>query len=320
MVQFGNYGQFKPAKVGRIEPLSHTPANTLSDGISPAGKFIVASYLPLVRYNQEELTYIVISSGKPVALDSNKGYVPAGYALEAAAYKTALATSVAAADAQAVIRYTQLDVANGIKNAKGVAVTAGEPVVKSFFTGTVQDITVSPWVGVNNEDSLRHAGGDNEDPTTLTHANFNPRPHTAFTTDYHMQYPVVKDIPTMQAAPYAGIAAMVASKGTYTFGSFVTYDRESNFVPAGDAADIYGISAAAASTYVVGQISGITYYKDETTGAVVGNHNLLDKVVAPNAATASVLNQIPNSLNDGMGPYITYSGGYAVVNFGLIGR
>jgi hypothetical protein len=130
--------------------------------------------------------------------------------------------------------------------------------------------------------------------------------------DNHQQYPIVKDLATMRTAPLAGIAAMIGMPSDFGWGSFVTYDRESNFVPA--AKHGYG-SANPAS--IVGQITGITVFKDPTTNAKVGNHNYLDKVVGPNQATANVLNQLPSSHNDGMGTFLTYSNGYGMVEFGV---
>lgn len=311
---YNSYGLNRESAAGFMIPQQTIiPANTFSDGIAPAGRFIVAPYLPLLRQNVERLVDVVISSGKVLAMDSKGQIVPAGLRFEAEAYATALGTSVAAADAQALIRYTTYDVAKGVRNYKNVIVTAGEPVVKSFFTGTTQDNKVSYFVGVGQYDIFRHAGGDNISPTGIRNINFNPQPVISFLSDYHMQYPLVKDVATIRTAPLAGIAGVVAAPAAITFGTFITYDRESNFVPC---SDIHGYGTAAKEA-IVGQVTGLRIYKDPTTGAVTGNHNWLDKVVAPNYATANLLNQVPNSQNDGMGTFITYSNGYGVVEFGI---
>ena len=267
------------------------PNNGLSDGIAPAGTFIVAPYLPLVRYNEDKFTHVVVGSGKPVALDSNGHVVPAGLRL----------------DTTGIVKYTQVDVDNGVRNAKGELVTVGEAVTASFADA---GITVGPHIGVAPYDYFRHAGGDNLTPTKTTYINFNPQPVIAVLRDYHMQYPVVADVETVRAAALKGISAVVAKKADIQFGGFVTYDAESNFV----------IDAAPSFANTIGQITGLRVYKDDTTGKVVGNHNLLDRVIAPNAATQSVLNQVANASNDGMGSFITYSGGWAVAEIGLINR
>lgn len=314
MVDYNSFGLKREPSVGfSIPQQTIIPTNTLSEGVSPAGRFIVAPYLPLLRPNVLRSVDVVISSGKVLALDSKGQIVPAGLRFEAEEYATALATDVTTADAQAVVRYTQEDVSKQVRNFKGDLVVANEPVVKSWFTGTVQDNKVSYFVGVGQYDIFRHAGGDNLNPAAIRNINQNPQPVIAFLSDYHMQYPVVNDVETIRSAPLAGIAGVVSTPEAITFGTFITYDRESNFVPCDD---LHGYGTAKPEA-IIGQVTGLRIYKEATTGKVVGNHNFLDKVVAPNAATANLLNQVPSSQNEGMGTYITYSGGYAVAEFGI---
>ena len=312
MATYDSFANNTANRAGYEVPLQHTPSHGFSDGIAPAGTFRVAPYLPLLRYNEEKFVHIVIATGKIVAFDSTGAIVPAGLRLEAAAYATGLATDVATADAAALVRYTSLDVQKGIKNFKGVLVTANEPVVKSFFTGTTLDNEVSFYCGVTMGEVFAHAGGNNQNPTQLTNTNFNRQPNIGFMCDYHQQYAVVKDVATVRSAPQVGVAAFVAGPSDFAHGTFVTYDRESNFVPC--AKHGFGSTNMAA---VIGQITGVTIFRDSTTAAEVTNHNFLDKIVAPNAATASAMNQIPNSQNDGKGTYLIQSNGYAVVEFGL---
>lgn len=292
MANFNDLVSTRQAVAGfQIPQAPMVPNNGLSDGIAPAGTFIVAPYLPLVRYNEDKYTHVVIGSGKPVALDSKGNVVPAGLRL----------------DTTGLVKYTQTDVDAGIRNANGVLVTVGEAVTASF---TDAGITVGPHIGVAPYDYFRHAGGDNIDPTKTTYMNFNPQPVIAVLRDYHMQYPVVADVATIRGAALKGMSAVVAKKADIVFGGFVTYDAESNFV----------IDAAPSFANTIGQITALRTYKDDTTGAVTGNHNLLNRVVAPNAATQSVLNQVANASNDGMGSFITYSGGWGVAEIGLINR
>lgn len=314
MPNYNEYGLNRTYNSGFQAPAQVlVPTNTLSEGVAPAGRFIVAPYLPLIRYNEEKYADVTISSGKPLAMDKAGQIVPAGYRLEVAAYATGLATDVATADAQALLRYTAYDVSKGVKNFKGLPVVAGEPVVKSWFTGTTADNAVSTYVGVAQYDIFRHAGGDNLTPSSIRDINYNIQPVISFLSDYHMQYPLVKDLATIRTAALAGIAGVVSAKANITFGTFITYDRESNFVPT---SDLYTYGSTSPE-YIVGQVTGIRIYKDENTNAVTGDHNGLNQVVAPNAATASVLNQVPNASNDGIGTFLTYSNGYGVVEFGI---
>ena len=223
MPNYNDYGLNRQANTGFMIPQQDfIPPNTLSDGIAPAGRFIVAPYLPLIRFNPEKHVDVVISSGKVLAMDSVGQIVPAGLRFEADAYATALATSVAAADAQALVRYTSYDVTKGVRNFKGVPVVADEPVVKSFFTGTTQDNTISYFVGVGQYDIFRHAGGDNLTPTALRNINMNIQPVISFLADYHMQYPLVKDVATIRTAPLSGIAGVVSTKSAITFGNILS--------------------------------------------------------------------------------------------------
>lgn len=309
---YNDYGLGRqPAPGFSIPQQTIIPTNTLSEGVSPAGRFIVAPYLPLLRENVLRLVDVVISSGKVLALDNKGQIVPAGLRFEAEAY--AAAGGNPAGDSQALVRYSATDVAKGVRNAKGDLVVANEPVVKSWFEGTTQTVFVSYFVGVGQYDIFRHAGGDNLNPAAIRNINHNPQPVIAFLADYHMQYPVVKDLATIRTAPLAGIAAVVSPLSEITFGTFITYDRESNFVPCDD---LYGYGTSKPEA-IVGQVTGLRVYKDPDTNAVIGNHNFLEKVVAPNAATANLLNQVPSSQNEGMGTYITYSNGYAVAEFGI---
>lgn len=311
---YNSFGLNRQASVGfSIPQQTIIPTNTLSEGVSPAGRFIVAPYLPLLRPNVERHVDVVISSGKVLALDTKGQIVPAGLRFEAEAYATDLATDVGTADAAALVRYSAYDVAKQVRNFKGELVVANEPVVKSWFTGTVQNNKVSYFVGVGQYDIFRHAGGDNLNPATIRNINHNVQPVIAFLSDYHMQYPVVKDVATIRTAPLAGISAVVSTKEAITFGTFITYDRESNFVPCSDLHG-YGTSKPEA---IIGQVTGLRIYRDQDSLVKVMDHNLLDQVVAPNAATSNLLNQIPSSQNDGMGTYLTYSGGYAVAEFGI---
>ena len=66
-----------------------TPNVEISEGIRPAEELKPAGYLKLVRFDKYSEDYYVVSAGKVVALDSNGDVVPAGLALQAAAYKAA---------------------------------------------------------------------------------------------------------------------------------------------------------------------------------------------------------------------------------------
>lgn len=305
MNNFNNYSIVRQANVGfSIPQQAVTPPNTHSDGIAPAGRFIVAPYLPHLRYNEEKFTDVVISSGKPVAFDAKGNIVPAGYLIEL--------QNVVKDKKPATIKYTQRDVQKGVRNFKGALVQDGEAVVDSFGT----DNTISYFVGVTQYDVFQHAGGDNINPATIDQINFNPQPVISFLSDYHMQYPVVNTQEDLDRAALKGIAAVLAAPGELLTGAFITYDAQSNFVPAQKGGYGYGDAAKEA---IVGQLTSVKVFRDPVTGKIDPqvDRNYLDKVVAPNVATASVLNKVASNQTDGLGTYLTLSNGYAIAVFGI---
>lgn len=287
--------QGRTAQAGFQLPINDiTPDNNHSPGFNVTG-FKPAPYLPLLhRFDEERYTYLVISSGVPVALDSKGNLVPAGLRL----------------DTTGVIKYSQLDVQQGVLNAAGKPVTAGEAVTASFAGA---GITIGSHIGVTFQNTVRHAGGDNINPALIRNVNLNPQPVVTVVRDSHMQYPVVSTIEKALSTPMEGIAVAVAEIGAVKHGDFITYDVNSKFV----------VDTAPSFLTTIGQVTGIRQYLD-STGKVVNSHNGLEHVVAPqfaaNAATRSVMDQVASKETQGMGSYITYTGGWGVLEISLIGR
>lgn len=284
-----------------------TPNFEYSEGIRPAGQYMPAPWLPAVRFNQFFEEFFVLSGGKPVAMDSTGHLVPAGLRLEAEAYKTAFdGSGVAAADAQAVVRYTADDVARGLRNAAGNLVVAGEPVVKSLFNlsgaTAVPVITISRWVGIAMYNYFGHPGGDGENPARFNTHNFNLQNKVGFLCDYVIQVPVVLNQGVYDSAPFKGMGAMIAT--AVRPGEFVSYDRNSNFVTIG-----YDVGANDMGA-IVGQVLSVDtdFPKD-----------LLDKVRTQYNGFGE-LEKMPGSATGGKPDVLTYSGGYGLVTFNLINR
>ena len=285
-----------------------TPNFEISEGIRPAGSFNPAPYLPLVRYNEYFREYFVLSAGKLVGFDSDGYLVPAGLRKQAAAYAAAFdgAGSVPAGIAAGlalttITKYTALDVQQGVKNSAGVAVTVGEPVVKSFFTLTAQPAvavrTVSNPVGAAMYNFWRHPGGDGVNPAFYRVSNFNLQHKVAFVCKYLLELPLVQDKATYDVAPFVGIAACVAASGTVKSGMYVTYDSDSNYSITG-----YDFGSADESE-IIGQTT-------EVFGA--GPFGLLDKVrTAQNGP--SELDKMPGTATEGKSDTITYAGAYGSV-------
>ena len=293
------------------DALHITPDNKLSEGIDSVERHMPAPWLPLVRYDTEFRTHVVISSQKAVAFATDaKGaqyIVPAGLALDLAA----VAAGGAATGAKT--KYTIEDVKNGVKNAKGKDVTDGELVVASFFEGADQKVFVSPFCGINNYNIFRHPGGDGVNPTLYNNYNHNPQPTISYNMDYAFQYAMVKDNAEYVKAPLTGIAAFVGDKAMA--GQFITYDENSNFVLA--AKDFtYGTTPV---EHIIGQVSKVVTFFDPATGVKTGNSfNHLDKVVNRSPFDSSNgLNTMPGLDTKGMIAKIHYANGFGLISFSI---
>lgn len=269
-----------------------TPDIEHSEGIRPAGSFMVADYLPQVRFDIFFKTPIVVSAGKAVAFDSNGKIVPAGLALE-----------LEAGSASTLV-YTDADVAAGIKNAAGVTVTSGEKVVTSMIA---QGITVSNHIGIAPYNYFRSAGGDGENPANYTFGGFNPQNKVVFLTDYVIRVPVSTST-NYTAAPMSGITALIADVGTVKPGMYVTYDKASNFIIA-DSAYGKGTNPARA----VGMVLQID----------TNNPALMDKIRSPTVGTdinGTPLARLNGTATGGKEQAVYYANGYATATINLTER
>lgn len=150
-----------------------TPNVEISEGIRPAEELAPAAYLKLVRFDKYLEDYYVVSAGKVVALDSDGNVVPAGLALQAAAYKTAwdaengnLGTNRTAARAAVdalgghvagMAVYDAADVSPvgsgvAVKTHTGNAVVSGDYMVENFFSTIITDASVVRVIDLVTDD------------------------------------------------------------------------------------------------------------------------------------------------------------------------
>lgn len=276
-----------------------TPDNKASEGFNSVGKHNPAPWLPLLRFNQEQREYVVISRQKPVAFVDGL-LVPAGYRFEYEAIKKGEA---------ATIFYTQIDVTEGVKNYKGEDVKVGEAVLQSVVDSG--DQPVSYFVGIVNYDAFREPGGDAFNPTTLRSYNFNPQATVSFNMDYHYEYPLVKDDADYAKAPYVAVTAFIGQN--VKAGQFVTYDKNSNFIVTSE--DF--TQGSVAKEAILGQVTKVHVVKDPDTKKIVQSIGALERVVSPSNISNNPLDETPNVRNGGMTQKLEYANGYGFVHFGL---
>ena len=277
-----------------------TPDNKLSEGIDSVERHLPAPWLPLVRYDNEFRTHVVISSQKAVAFanmpDGQQFLVPAGYAL--------------LAEGTTSPKYTAVDVRAGVKNAKGELVKVDEAVMDS-----VKEVGVkfSAFCGINNYNVFRHMGGDGVNPNLYNYRNFNPQPNVSYNMDYAFEYPMVKK-EDYATTPLAGISAFVGEAALA--GQFITYDEDSNFVLA--EADGFGYGSIKPER-IIGQVSKVKIFKDPKTGQIKNTFHGLDRVV--NAAHLALpqegLNNMPGHNNGGLIAKMSYANAYGLISFSI---
>lgn len=234
-----------------------------------------APYLPLQLENERHDEYYVILTGKVIALDSRGFVVPAGYALQLELIQAAATGGDNWDDAALgnIERYTQIDVDNGVVNARGVTVVLNEPVLRAFhtdaaaggaenlLTGAVpaasNALSVGNHIGVAPYSFLRAASdvisralNENElhpaaksgpealmpyDPTQLRSLAWQLQNRvTALVADECLVLPVVEDRTGVLIEGQC--VAIGAAMSDFPLGSYVTFDEMSDFVPADSAA------------------------------------------------------------------------------------
>lgn len=319
---------WKPANVNQG---SITPNMFISEGLRPAQKFLPAAYLRLVRYDKKVDEYKVISTGKAVSVDWNNYLVPAGlaydikYALDNKATLNSKADFITAANAGRFAEvYDSSDVAEGVKNSQGEAVTVGEPVVASFFTDydatKVQLNGVGKVIGLAPQDIWRSAyatEGYSGTPMDTRYANFELQTGSTVLTRYFIELPVVSDH-TALILPGMTVFEGSAPKP----GSLVTFNSRSNLVE---------LSALEASAFAAGtagdptdaelkaEFNRIIEFVNSNEKAVLGKVLYVDtqfpkdflemvRTYKPNGVNISMLQTPDGSATKGLPNLLTFAG------------
>lgn len=221
-----------------------TPNISISEGLRPAQHYAVASYLPTVRYDQVYLDYKVISLGKVLAIDSGNFIVPAGLIKD---IERAIALDGDAWTAPNQAGYSNLysatDVALGIKNWAGVTVTAGEPVIMSFFDGAngttlgTQENFICGPIGIAPYDIWKQNGAgygtgySAGNPADYQYTNYNLQQGLSVWTHGFIELPVVANVSGLI------LPGLVVFEGTPSLtNGLVTFNGRSNFVSVPDLA------------------------------------------------------------------------------------
>lgn len=140
------------------------------------GPFLPAPYLPGIRLEELNYDWYVIAAGAPVVLLDDGFAAPAGY-------KKLLEAGVTGVGPQ----YQEGDVINGVLNAQGQPVTAGEYVVDSMIAA---GRTSGKVIGVAQYDVYRQLNSDPHNPGTYKEHNYNRQNGVAVLTTYVLEFPI----------------------------------------------------------------------------------------------------------------------------------
>jgi len=316
-------------KRGNINQGQTTPNLFISEGVRPAQHFMPAAYLSLVRYDKMMDDYKVISSGKVLGLDWNNYLVPAGlaldiaYAIEHASDCNTKAEFIAQATNFGEV-YGANDVAEGVKNLAGTAVSLNEPVVASFFTDydatKAQVNGVGKPVGLAPQDIWRNPfteGGYNKTAESYTYNNWQPQQGSTVLTRYYIELPVVSDV-TAVVLPGMTVFEGSAPKP----GDLITFNKRSNVV---------ALAAPAASEFAAGtagdpsnaelkaEFDRVLNYAKSTFGTILGRVLFVDgtfpkdflewvRTYNINITNSSALDKTAGSATNGLPVNLTYAG------------
>jgi len=329
---------------------STTPNIEKSEGVRPAQHFVAAPYLPLVRLDAKLGDYVTISYGKVIAADlKNNHIVPAGlikdleYALAFSWDVDGDATSLLA---QAIVDtanygnvYTATDVAEGILNWAGDAVTAGEPVVVSMLkSGAIDYKTADPATAVAVVGATagfssplgmapynvwrQNGAGFAGNPTNYNYTNWNLQQGVSVLTRYFIELPVTT---TSSQAVFPGLTVFETSSNPQP-GDLVTFNKNSNWtIMSPLAASTFAAAAAGDPTdaEVKAESDVLRSAINDRAENVLGKIYFVDtdlpkdyleyvRTYTASVPSTTALDKVPGSATNGLPDNVAYAGTNAV--------
>ena len=279
---------------GHINPVSERV-----EGQRPPLQATAAPYLPLVRGQQYDNDYFVVSSGKAVAFDTNGYLVPAGLALDVAAVELGGAGT---------ILYTQTEVDNMVVKPSGDGyVSVGDSVAELMVDA---GIGVQPCIGVASVSYYRCATDlykplrtknrrfDILLPQNLRRLNYKRQTTGSIVRSYVLRYPVV----AAYDPPWGGIAVFSTASGNPMPGDFVTFDMNSNIA----------IQTTPATQQRIGQL--LKWDADFPKGYLDYVRTAYGRNTGGGAGSEfDELDKMPGSATEGLPDRIIYAGGSAAL-------
>lgn len=255
----GNFasGGYKATHKGNADLSSPwTPNFEIMEGMR-FGWNLPASYLPLIRYENQFQDFLVMSAGLPVALTSHGALVPAGYKL------------LLAQGAGHGPQYTSTDIVQGVLNAQGNTPSVGEYVIDSMIAA---GISVGYCMGVASYNVYQLSGSDPSNPATYRFHNYNRQSGVAVLTDYLLEYPVeplkrsVHKIVATAGTDLTEVSLTKNSVVSHTIQVKVNGARTEEFVFVNGTPDKITIAIASGSKYEISFLYEESYYQTPFAG------------------------------------------------------
>lgn len=267
-------------EMGRI-----TPNVDWSESHRPHFEAQVASWLPVVRWEQEIHSWFVVSSGKVTSVDREGNLALAGYKKKwAPGATTAL---VYTADDYSA---GTIDLTTGVAYAVNGSTTYTEAQITTALRARgliraserAMDFISDP-IGYASYNYYQAAGSDSRNPATYTYHNFKPQELAAVTCDYAMVAPLtpaVATTETMSSDNTGGLDTAFATngfgtKGWYNSTQIYGQTRYASLVAAGDSVVCYVMD-----NYPVADNTSSTTIATSVTNGLVDEKTSIAAVVA----------------------------------------
>lgn len=276
--------------MGRI-----TPNVDWSESHRPHFEAQVASWLPVVRFEQELKSWFVVSSGKIISVDREKNLVLSGYKKAWTPGATSVLTYTADDYAAGTIDLTTgvAYAVNGTTNYSEAQIT-NALIARGLIKATERAMDfISHPIGYASYNYYQAAGSNVRNPSTYTYHNFKPQELVAVTCDYVMVAPLTPAATTTETMANDNTGGADSALSTNGFGTKGWYnstqinnsDRYSASVSAGDNVvcyvfDNYPVAHNTGSTPITASVTGgLVSEKDSISAVQVAGDYYIDYAV-----------------------------------------
>lgn len=186
-----------------------------SEGIRPSIEWKVAEWLPVQFFDKYYENWMVILTGKVLAMDNDGRIVPAGLKIAAELLGSGDVVTYTTNDVEAgtinVATGSPVTTAELIDSGSTRGYTAAEIAAAGFLGRSGVSLEISNPIGVAPYAMLQWCGGDGFNPTAYNKHNYNMQHQVAVLCDYVLELPLVPGATTSEGLTFSAPVANVAS-------------------------------------------------------------------------------------------------------------